>query len=130
MYDELRELDQLIRRKKEMIAELRALATSLSAPMGLRVQTSHEDRLSNLMCKIIIAENELEEMIYDYKLSRKRAKEEIEQLRNEEWKEIMYLHYIEFIPIEDIASRKGKSVGSVYMKNNRAKKCLKKLNHS
>lgn len=126
MYDELRELNRIIKRKQERLDELRAAATSLSVPLGQRVQNSSEDRIANLMCKIIIAENELDQLIDDFADKKIRAKQEIFALPNEEWQEILYMHYIEFKQMDEIANIKGLSVQAAYMKQNRALKCLKK----
>ena len=133
MYEELKELNEIIRRKQERIDELRAAATSLSVPLNQRVQNSTEDRLANLMCKIIIAENELDGLIDDFADKKMKAKTEIFTLPIEEWQDIVYMHYIEFKPMDEIAQilskRKGRSISkdAVYMKNNRALKCLKKI---
>ena len=133
MYEELKELNDLIRRKQEKIDELRAAAVSLSVPLDQRVQNSSEDRLANLMCKIIIAENELDGLIDDFADKKMKAKTEIFTLPREDWQDIVYMHYIEFKPMDEIAEilsiRKGRSISkdAVYMKNNRALKCLKKI---
>lgn len=126
MYRELRELNNDIRRKQEMIAELRAMATSMTMQLGERVQTSAEDRLSNLMCKIILAENELDAMVDDYADKKLRAKNEIFTLNTEEWQDVMYMHCIEFKTFREIAKIKDTSIGAVKLKYNRAKKYLKK----
>lgn len=126
MYRELREINEEIRRKQEYIAELRAMATSMTMPLSEKVQTSQEDRLSNLMCKIILAENELDSMVDDFADRKRKAKNEIFTLSNEDWQDILYLHYIEFKTFDEIARIKHCSVGAVKLRNNRAKKCLKK----
>jgi len=136
MYEELKELNDLIRRKQEKIDELRAAAVSLSVPLDQRVQNSSEDRLANLMCKIIIAENELDGLIDDFADKKMRAKTEIFTLPNDDWQDIVYMHYIEFKSMDEVAeilSDKHKrliSTEAVYMKNNRALKFLKKLKKS
>lgn len=133
MYRELKELNDLIKRKQDRIDELRAMATSITSPLGAKVQTSCEDRLANLMCKIIIAENELDEMIDDYADKKRKAQQEIYMLNNEEWRDIMYMHYIEFKPMKEIAQILSKqngreiSVDAIKMKNTRARKNLKKM---
>ena len=50
MYDDLRELNYTIQKKQEHIDELRAALTSLSAPIGVVVQSSHSDRIASLTC--------------------------------------------------------------------------------
>lgn len=133
MYEELKELNDLIRRKQEKIDELRAAAVSLSVPMDQRVQNSSEDRLANLMCKIIIAENELDGLIDDFADKKMRAKTEIFTLPNDDWQDIVYMHYIEFKSMDEVAEilsdkhKRSISTEAVYMKNNRALKFLKKL---
>ena len=133
MYEELKELNEIIRRKQERIDELRAAATSLSVPLDQRVQNSTEDRLANLMCKKIIAENELDGLIDDFADKKMKAKTEIFTLPREDWQDIVYMHYIEFKPMDEIAQilskREGRKISkdAVYMKNNRALKCLKKI---
>ena len=133
MYEELKELNDLIRRKQEKIDELRAAAVSLSVPLDQRVQNSSEDRLANLMCKIIIAENELDGLIDDFADKKMKAKTEIFTLPREDWQDIVYMHYIEFKPMDEIAQilskREGRKISkdAVYMKNNRALKCLKNI---
>ena len=132
MYEELKELNDLIRRKQEKIDELRAAVVSLSVPLDQRVQNSSEDRLANLMCKIIIAENELDGLIDDFADKKMKAKTEIFTLPREDWQDIVYMHYIEFKPMDEIAQilskREGRSISkdAAYMKNNRAIKYLKK----
>ena len=85
------------------------------------------------MCKIIIAENELDGLIDDFADKKLKAKQEIFTLPREDWQDIVYMHYIEFKPMDEIAQilskREGRKISkdAVYMKNNRALKCLKKI---
>ena len=126
MFDELREINNEIRRKQEYIAELRAMATSMTLNLSERVQTSPEDRLSNLMCKIVIAENELDAMIDDFADKKFKAKNDIFSLDNEDWQDIVYMHYIEFKSYPEIARIKHQKLGAVQKKSQRAIKTLKK----
>lgn len=127
MYDEFYTYDKKIKQKKEALDELRTLVTSMTSKLGERVQTSPEDKLSNIMCKIIMIENELDLLEEDVKKQKDLAYAEIQKLDNKEWQDIVYLHYVELEPITEIARKKGKTAGSIYMKNNRAVKRLKKL---
>ena len=126
MYDELRELNDKIQKKQEHIDELRAALTSLSAPVGVVVQSSHSDRIASLTCKVIMAEKQLDSMIDKYADMRMRAKREICSVKNEEWQDILYMHYIEYRSLGEIAAIKGKTLGAIKLKNNRAIKALKK----
>lgn len=127
MYEEFYAIDRKIKRKREYITELRARAMSMTMSLGDRVQTTADDRLCNIMCKIVTAEDELAEMYADLNVRKKAAYDEIKRLENEDWQDIVYLHYIELMPMDEIAKIKNKSLGSTYMKNNRAIKRLKKL---
>lgn len=116
MYNELKnlkEMNDLIKRKQEHIDELRSALTSLSSPIGLKVQTSPEDRLSNLMCKIVMAENELDEMIDDYADRKRKAQIEIHKLPVTAWQDIVYMHYIEMKPMDEVAEILGISEGEI-----------------
>lgn len=131
MFDELREMNIAIRKKQEKLDELRALATSMTKPYNSeRVQSSPSDRLSNLMCKIIILENEIDEMIDAYADEKQRAKLRIYQVEREEWQDVLYAHYIEHKSFSEIARYRGVSVSSIKTLNNRAIKCLKTLDET
>ena len=127
MFDELREMNELINRKQERIDELRSALTSIGVSYSSdRVQTSLHDKMADLMCKIVVMENELDAMIDDFSDMKSRAKRLIFTLNNEEWQDIVYTHYVEFKTFREIADRKGVTLNSVLLKNNRALKVLKK----
>jgi len=127
MYDDLRELNHKIQRKQEHIDELRSALTSLSAPVGIVVQSSHSDRIASLTCKVIMAEKQLDSMIDKYADMKRKAAKEIFSVKNEEYQEILYMHYIEYRSLGEIAQIKGKSTGAIKLMNNRAIKRLKKV---
>lgn len=128
MFDELREMNKEITEKQEKLAELRAMATSMTVSYDSeRVQTSPQDRLSNIMCKIIMLENEIDGMIDDYITIKQQAKLRIYQVEREEWQDILYAHYIERKTFGEIARHRGVTVNSVKKLNGRAIKCLKSL---
>lgn len=127
MYDDLYEYNEMINRKLDRVAELRAALTSMNAPLGEKSSGSHEDRMANLMCKIVILENELEGMIDDYADRKRKAQQEIYMLENEEWQDIMYMSFIEFKSMHDIAKIKGTSYECIKKKRQRAVKCLKTM---
>ena len=127
MYDDLSELNHKIQKKQEHIDELRAALTSLSAPVGVVVQSSHSDRIASLTCKVIMAEKQLDSMIDKYADMKRKAAKEIFSVKNEEYQEILYMHYIEYRSLGEIARIKGKTAGAIKLMNNRAIKRLKKV---
>ena len=126
-FEELREMNNLIRKKQERIDELRSALTSTSMPLGERVQTSPTDKMSNLMCQIIVRENEVNSMIDSYADMKAHVKNRIFALDNEDWQEILCSHYVEFIPWREIAENKNLTLRAVYRKKDRALKRLKSI---
>lgn len=130
MFDELREMNLEITKKQERIDELRAVLTSTSIFYGDRVMTSPEDKMSKLMCEIIVLENELEGMIDEYADMKATVKGEIFSLENEDWVDILYSRYVEFESWERIAKRHNSTVKAVMQKKKRAAKKLKTTRYS
>lgn len=126
MYEELRDMNLEIKNKQERIDELRASLTSMSMSLGERVQTSPEDRMSKIMCEIIVRETELEGMIDEYADLKAMVKGEIFSLDNEDWQDILYSRYVEFQTWDKIADKHNSTVKAVQQKKKRAIKKLKK----
>ena len=127
MFEELREMNNEIRAKTERIAELRASLTSIGSPLSEKVQTSPTDRLSELMCKIITMENELDSMVDDYADLKAMITGEIFSLENEGWQDLLYSHYVEFKPWGEIAENQNSTIKAVLRKKDRAIKKLKSI---
>lgn len=129
MFDDIRDLDKAIKRKRERIEELRWSAVSTTIPLNSdKIQSSGaKDRLGDLMCKIIILENELEEMENEYSEMTGEAVTRIYSIGNDEWADILYTHYIEFKSLQEIANAKGVSLNAIRSRNNRAIKKYKSI---
>lgn len=129
MFDEIRDLNNAIKRKRERIEELRWQAVCTSMPLNAdKVQTSGaKDRIGDLMCKIIVLENELESMEIEYGELTGEAIQRIYSIGNDEWSDILYTHYIEFKPLQEIANAKGVSLNAIRSRNNRAIKKFKRI---
>lgn len=125
MFEELREMDNEIRAKVERIAELRASLTSMGSPLSEKVQTSPTDRLSEIMCKIVTLESELDGMIDDYADLKATVTKEIFTLENEDWQDVLYSRYVEFQSWETIAVNRNSNVKAVRQMKKRAIKRLK-----
>lgn len=126
MFDELREMNNLINQKQLRLDELRARLTSMNIPISERVQTSPCDFLPDLMCESIIIENELNDMIDEYSRLKNEAKEKIFRLNTQDWQDIVYMHCIEYKQFREIAVKKGLSTNAVKQKYKRATKYMKK----
>lgn len=127
MFEELREMNNEIRAKTERITELRASLTSIGSPLSEKVQTSPTDRLSELMCKIITMENELDSMVDDYADLKAMITGEIFSLENEGWQDILYAHYVQFKPWGEIAESRNSTIKAVLRKKDRAIRKLKSI---
>lgn len=127
MFEELREMDNEIRAKVERIAELRASLTSMGSPLSEKVQTSPTDRLSEIMCKIVTLESELDGMIDDYADLKATVTKEIFSLENEDWQDVLYSRYVEFQSWETIAVNRNSNVKAVRQMKKRAIKRLKSI---
>ena len=127
MFEELREMNNQIWVKTVRLAELWASLTSIGSPLSEKVQTSPTDRLSNLMCKIILLENELDGMIDEYADLKAMVTGEIFSLDNEGWQDVLYAHYVEFKPWGDIAESQNSTIKAVLRKKDRALRKLKSI---
>lgn len=127
MFEDIRNLKNAIRYKRELIEELRSRATSATMSLdGDRVQYSgSKDRIGELMCKIVILEKELAGMESDYAMITGEALTNIYAIGNDEWADILYTHYLEFKSLQEIANAKGVSLNAIRAKNNRALKKYK-----
>lgn len=127
MFEELREMNKDIAAKQERIAELRSLMTSMGSPLSEKVQTSPTDRLSKLMCQVIVLENELDGMIDEYADLKAMVTGEIFSLENEGWQDLLYAHYVQFKPWGDIAESQNSTIKAVLRKKDRALKKLRSI---
>lgn len=125
MFEELRDMDYEIRRRQDWIDTLRAKAESMTVSLGEKVQTSMGDSLGDIMCKILILEEELNKMIDDYADLKSDVKNTIFKLENESWQDILCERYVEFMSWERIAKKHHSTVKAVQQKKKRAMKKLK-----
>lgn len=124
MFSELEDMNLEIQRKQERIDELRSSLTSVSMTLSEKVQSSPTDRMSKIMCEIISLEDELNNMIDVYSNKKRKSVDRILSLKNEDWKDILYMKYIEFMSWNEIARIKHTKVNYVIHKATRAKKFL------
>ena len=102
--NKIRHIDMMIDCKCDQIKSLRDRLTSISCPMGEKVQSTKDpDKFTNPISKIIELEQEINEDI-DKLIDLKRvARKVIEQLDNEVEKMILYKRYFENKTFEQIS---------------------------
>ena len=94
--NKIRHIDAMIDCKRDQIKDLRDRLTSISCPMGEKVQSTLDpDKFTNPVSKIIELEKEINDDI-DKLIDLKRiARKAIEQLDNEVEKMVLYKRYFE-----------------------------------
>lgn len=74
------------------------------------VQTSgHEDRLEEMIARIIDMENEINALVEDFVVAKQKAIRQIDRLEKERWREVLYERYVLCLKIAEIAESQGKS---------------------
>ena len=100
----IRHIDMMIDCKCDQIKELRDRLTSISSPMGERVQgTKDPDKFTNPVSKIIELENEINEDIDKLVDLKRVARKMIEQLNSDVEKLVLYKHYFENKTFEQVS---------------------------
>ena len=102
--NKIRYIDAMIDCKRDQIKDLRDTLTSISCPMGEKVQSTLDpDKFTNPVSKIIELEKEINDDI-DKLIDLKRiARKAIEQLDNEVEKMVLYKRYFENKTFEQIS---------------------------
>ena len=102
--NKIRHIDAMIDCKRDQIKDLRDTLTSISCPMGEKVQSTLDpDKFTNPVSKIIELEKEINDDI-DKLIDLKRiARKVIEQLDNEVEKMVLYKRYFENKTFEQIS---------------------------
>ena len=102
--NKIRHIDAMIDCKRDQIKDLRDRLTSISCPMGEKVQSTKDpDKFTNPVSKIIELEKEINDDI-DKLIDLKRiARKVIEQLDNEVEKMVLYKRYFENKTFEQIS---------------------------
>ena len=102
--NKIRYIDAMIDCKRDQIKDLRDRLTSISCPMGEKVQSTKDpDKFTNPVSKIIELEKEINDDI-DKLIDLKRiARKVIEQLDNEVEKMVLYKRYFENKTFEQIS---------------------------
>lgn len=115
--NQIRALDKKIDQRIEEAAELRQIAFGIRSPdlSGDRVQTSPDpDKRSELVHKYIVLENRINELIDQYVDMKNKIIGEIHALPDMRLSELLYLRYVKYMRIEEIACTMKKTNGDAY----------------
>lgn len=102
----LKKLDIRIKQKKEHAEELRQAVTGTESfdYSKLRVQASlTEDKLGDSVIKIMELEYEIQQLIIDMHEQKNRIINEIHDLDNADYIRLLYMRYVEYLSLEEIA---------------------------
>ena len=102
--NKIRHIDMMIDCKCDQIKSLRDRLTSISCPMGEKVQSSlNHDKFTNPISKIIELEKEINEDIDNLVDLKRKARKSIEQLNDDREKLVLYKRYFENKTFEEIS---------------------------
>lgn len=101
-----------IRRLNEHIMELRAMAQTVGAIKydKINVQSSPEDRMANVVFKIVESEKKAAELISEYTAAYDEIQNRIKEMPSERYQIILSLRYLDGKPIWQVAEEIGYSV--------------------
>ena len=114
---QVRMLDRKIEHRREELERLKERATSVGSAMsdGGRVQTSPTaDGRTRIVDMYIDMEREIEDMLLELCERRDEIIGTIHQLKDRRYVEVLYLKYVRYMRLEEIACRMKKANGLPY----------------
>lgn len=111
-----------IRSKAEQIAEMKTLATKVTALLSdVRVQTTRNDhKMEDIIVKIAEYQDELCNDITELVRIKKEVKAAIDSVENEEYRLLLEMRYISNLKWEEIAFRLGYSMQHTFRLRDKA----------
>lgn len=126
--NKIRHIDMMIDCKVEQVMNLRSRLTSISCPMGEKVQSSLDpDKFTNPISKIIELEMEINEDIDKLVDLKRVARRTIEQLEDDVEKMVLYKRYFENKTFEQISVEMNYSWRRIHQFHGDALKKLERL---
>ena len=115
--NQVRMLDKKIEHRREEIERLKDEAKSVSSTIteSGRVQTSPDaDQKTKIVDRYVDMEREVEGKVLDLNEKRDEIIGTIHQLKDRRFVELLYLKYVKYMRLEEIACRMKKSNGQEY----------------
>lgn len=101
--DNIRKLDKAINSKLETLEQLKALATKVTVSYSEKVQTSKVSDNSEIICKIMDLQNEINEDIDKLVDGKREQIAKINKIDNITYRTILTHRYINCLTLEEIA---------------------------
>lgn len=120
--NQIERLDKMITNKLSEIYQLKIMACSITVSGDSeRVQTSgNKDKLGSTIAKIVDLERETDQIVDSMVEKRKRIINQIEDLNNIDYYDILHKHYVERRTFQDIANSCNWSIRHVFNIHGRA----------
>lgn len=129
---QVKKLDVLIKNKLIEKQQWKDIALGITANMdGERVQSSGtKSKMADALVKSIDVETEIDSLIDKLIDTKKEVIETIERLSSPLQYDVLHLHYIQFMPLQDIADKYGMSYDWAKQAHKRALKNVQRIRES
>ena len=120
---EIQRLEELLSQRLEELSSLKTMYGLRGCNLSEKVQTSTKgDTLESSVIKIIELEKEVKALIDEFTEKKKQTKKELISLSNQEYSELLYMRYIRYLAIKEMARELQNSENAVKRKLKRAEK--------
>lgn len=118
---EIQRLEENLNQRLEELSSLKAMYGLRGCNLSEKVQSSQRgDGLESSVIKIIELEKEVKALIDEFTEKKKQTKKELISLSNQEYAELLYMRYIRYLTIKEMARELQNSENAVKCKIKRA----------
>jgi len=107
--ERIKQLDKLIGRKKDRAARLDALAKKITPTMseGGGSGSGNQDKVGNVTCMLLDLKEEIKKDGETLADMQRDAYELLYKINNEEYYDVLEMHYMQYMTFEQIGAKKG-----------------------
>lgn len=118
---EIQRLEENLNQRLEELSSLKAMYGLRGCNLSEKVQSSQRgDGLESNVIKIIELEKEVKALIDEFTEKKKQTKKELISLSNQEYAELLYMRYIRYLTIKEMARELQNSENAIKCKIKRA----------
>lgn len=122
---EIQRLEENLNQRLDELSSLKTMYGLRGCGLSEKVQTSQRgDGLESSVIKIIELEKEVKALIDGFIKKKNQAKKELTSLSNKEYTELLYMRYIRYLTIKEMARELQNSENAVKCKLKRAERCF------